>query len=113
MNYIYNGEYEQCLEVVISSKSHEVTLEAIKRVYYLCKAWSVRYTEHKSARKGDVLKRDILIYQTDHAHNIIIFKESLECICFQLKRLPGITINFINRGVAPKDSRRDLVNQIT
>jgi hypothetical protein len=68
-----------------------------------CEAWDfcVRYDEHKSARKEDVFKREIMIYQKAYAGDIIIFKEALRRIC---EHYPNI--QFIDRGTEPENSLR-------
>ena len=105
----YNGEYDQYLEVIISSENHETCNNVAKKIRYLCQAWSVKLVENKSARKGDVLKRDIQIYQTSYAHDIITFRESLKCICFHFDLYSKTSVNIISNSVAIKDSRRELL----
>lgn len=79
---MYNGKYETVIDLRIESEYHAECLEITKLAKKLCDSWAcagVRYSEHKSARKGDVLRRDLLIYQTAYAHETIIFRESLQC----------------------------------
>jgi hypothetical protein len=99
----YNGQYTQCVEIIIEAGSHEFCNDIAKKIRYLCKAWpNVYFTEHKSARKGDVLKRDLLIYQTDYSHSIIIFKESLHCITFHYNLFSKANVKLLNRSTIPK-----------
>jgi hypothetical protein len=76
---IHNGIYNQFFSVIISSDNHHDCLIMANRIKNLCKAWEfcINIRECKSSRKGDVLKREIQIYQESYSHNIIIFGESL------------------------------------
>ena len=107
-----NGQFDQCQEVCISADTHEKCLFVAKKIYYLCKAWHhcVRYDENKSARKGDVLERDIMIYQTDYADSIISFNESLRHICFYYDNYQYANVKVTTRSIRPKDSRSNLLN---
>ena len=109
----YNGQYEQCLEVIIDADTHDLCNMIAKRIRYLCMAWihNVRYDEHKSARKGDVLHRSIMIYQTAYADDIISFREALRCICFHYHVYCSKTakVSHTCRSIEPKDSRRSLL----
>lgn len=82
---MYNGRYETLIDVIIKTESHELSLDISKKVKYLCNAWAgleVSFTESKSANKGEVLNRSLMINQTGYSHNIIIFRESLNCILY-------------------------------
>ena len=106
---MYNGQYEQCLEVIITAEYHEECVHIASKILYLCKAWShnVKYDQHKSARKGDVLRRGIMIYQTAFATDIITFRESLNCICDHYGMRTSVVL--IIRSTIPKDSRINLL----
>jgi hypothetical protein len=109
---IYNGEYEQHFSIIIRAESHEACNRVAKAFRYLCQAWSprVRFTEHRSARNGDVLERNILIYQTAYAHEIITFGESLNCIRFHYNSFSKITVSEASRSVIPHNSRENLLH---
>ena len=110
---MYNGKYKQCIEIVIKSHSHEVCLDIAKHIKQLCSAWSitnVTFTEYKSAPKGKVHSRDILIYQNAYAHDIITFSESLRILAFHFGNNGLATVQFITRDVAPENSRADLTD---
>lgn len=74
-----------------------------KTIKKQCEAWDfcVRYDEHKSARQGDVLKREIMVYQKAYAGDILIFKEALRRVCQQYQN-----IQFIDGGTEPENSLR-------
>jgi len=81
---MYNGMYRQVIDISVKSSSHKNCLHIASQIKKFCDVWSfcVKCDEHKSARKGDVLKRDFLIYQNNYAHTIITFAESLRVIAF-------------------------------
>lgn len=106
---MYNGEFTQCLEVVISAENHEECLQKTNVIKKQCDAWyfCVKYDESKSARKGPVLKRDLMIYQTAYAGDILIFKEAIRRICFHLDNYHG-GVQFIDRGSEPLNNLRQI-----
>lgn len=102
-----NREFDQCFSIVINSENHDSCLEASKPIKKQCEAWSfnVRFTEHKSARKGTVLRREIMIYQRAYPNDIIIFKEAIRRVCFHLDLYFEPTVKFIDRGAVPVDEK--------
>jgi hypothetical protein len=79
----YNGQYETVIDIKITCKTHEECLLISKKIKKQCEAWSilgVDYRESKSAPKGDVLTRWFTIQQTDYAHEIVIFREAINCL---------------------------------
>ena len=106
----YNGKFDQCLNVIISANDHHDCLFASKYIKKQCEAWefNVNFTEHKSARKGPVLKREIMINQTAYASDILIFKETVRRICFHLDlNLKNVEVKFIDRGSEPVNNLRE------
>ena len=102
---MYNGTYDSVTEVIIKCDTHKQCLDIAQLVKKLCDAWGfvgVKYTEHKSARRGDVLCRDILIYLTGYGHEIIIFRESLKCVLsfFTFREL----VSILYRNVTPTEN---------
>lgn len=110
---MYNGEFNQCLTVVISCKNHDTCLQLTNTIKKQCDAWyfCVKYDETKSTRKGNVLQRTLMIYQTAYASDIIIFKEALRRICSYLS-LHNKEVTFIDRGAEPINNLRKL-NKLT
>ena len=103
---MHNKKFKQVLEVVIEANNHDTCLILSKYIKKQCEAWEfcVNYTEHKSARKGPVLKRDIMIYQEAYSNDTIIFKEAIRIICFHLDlSFENTKISFIERGTIPID----------
>lgn len=83
-----NVKYKSYISVEIDGTDHVDCLTISRLVTKLCDAWSfqgVRYDEYKSQKKKPVTRREIMIYQTGYAHDVIIFREALRCILsFQL-----------------------------
>lgn len=104
---MYNGEFKQCLSIVVSHDDHEACLRFFNVIKKQCDAWffNVEYNESKSARKGPVLSRTLMIYQTAYASDILIFKESLRLICFHLD-LSYCDVKFDDMGVEPVNDLR-------
>ncbi len=94
---------------VISSPSHDSCLEVSKFIKKQCDAWAfiVRCDEQKSARKGDVLKRTLMIYQTAYPGDILIFKEAIRRVCqhFQIYR-KDVEVSFVDGGSEPVNELR-------
>ena len=105
---MYNGEFRQCLEVTVSCKTHETCLYITNLLKKQCDAWvfCVEVKESKSARKGDVLSRNLMIYQNAYAGDILIFKEAIRRLCFQYNLSNDNNVNFTDRGTEPVNSLR-------
>lgn len=104
---MYNGKFKQCLNIEIESDSHEGCLIIAKSIKKQCDAWyfNVEYRESKGSRKGPVLSRSIMIYQTAYAGDIVIFKEAVRRICFYYSTY-GQKVEFIDRGSEPINDLR-------
>jgi hypothetical protein len=99
----HNDKFRQGLSVLIESNNHENCIDLTKPIKKQCDAWNfcVNYTEYKSARKGPVLKREIMIYQIANSYDTIIFKEALRRLCMNLEIFYNSNIKFIDRGSIP------------
>ncbi|MCH8547162.1 MAG: hypothetical protein LAT54_10560 [Cryomorphaceae bacterium] len=106
----YNGSYRQSISVIISCDNHQDCLQVAKIIKQQCDVWAfsnVRYKEHKSARKGDVLEREVMISQKAYADDIIIFKEAIRRICEHygwLFMYSNNSVRFIDKGAVPEKS---------
>ncbi|OUO23132.1 hypothetical protein B5F91_03275 [Bacteroides sp. An322] len=79
MNTVY--VYESFYSVVIESNRHDTCLNEFNRIKSLAKAFNASIVkEAKSARKGDVLSRNIMIKFKAYSHETIIFREALDII---------------------------------
>lgn len=106
---MYDGKFNQILEVIINSQDHDTCLAISKVIKKQCEAWyfCVTFNESKSVRKGPVLSRDILIYQTAYASDIVIFKEAIRRICFHFSLFAvGADVRFSDRGSEPENDLR-------
>lgn len=112
MSY-YNGEYEHTFFIIVKSDSHETTLRFMKKLKNAIDPWFFQIThqnEHKSARKGDVLRRDLYIRHVAYPQDIIIFNEMLRTLIWHYNLHFDIDIRIDDRGTIPEDSRRNLSN---
>lgn len=109
----YNGFYEQRFSVILNGVDHEACLAHSKIIKHLCRAWffNVRFYEYKSNNKGEILSREIMIIQTALCDDILSFRESLRCICFNLRSMTGSDIRVIDRGTMREGDRIDLINK--
>jgi len=97
-----NKLFRQRISVIIEGKSHESCLEFAKLIKKQCEAWffNVQMTENKSARKGEVLQREIMIKQEAYANDIIIFKESLKRICFYINSISPKSTKLVDKNIS-------------
>lgn len=112
MQPIYNGEFRQCLEVTVNTEDHDTCLRMFNVIKKQCDAWyfNVKYDESKSARKGPVLTRYLMIYQTAYAGDIVVFKEAIRRICSHFENYHG-GVKFVDRGTEPvNELRKNTVN---
>ncbi|NTW32627.1 MAG: hypothetical protein HGB12_08395 [Bacteroidetes bacterium] len=111
---MYNGKFNQCLSVVINCEDHKTCLDITNTIKKQCDAWyfCVKYDESKSARKGPVLKRNLMIYQTAYAPDIVIFKEALRRVCNYFS-LCHNAVTFTELGVEPENDLRKQKYPIT
>lgn len=91
--------FDTLIDLSIKSNYHDQCLAISKIVKKYCDSWhfcSVKYTQSKSARKGNVLNRYFMIYQTATSDDILIFKEGLSVIMreFALMGIVDISIRF-------------------
>lgn len=103
MENFHNREFQQNLAIIVSSDNHETCLELTKPIKKQCEAWWfwVEYNEYKSARKGPVLKREIMIKQKGYSDDIIIFKEAIRRICQHMDIFFNGKIEFKDQGSVP------------
>ena len=110
----YNGQYEMRMSVIVTTNNHMLCLDILKTFKKLCGAWFFTIkdlSEYKSARKGDVLQRELQIAQIAYAPDIIVFKESIYRIADHFNGLGNFVI-IKEHSTIPKDSRVNLINQV-
>lgn len=87
MSY-YNGTVEYRFSVLIQTKTHDATLYISKFFKHYLDAWTYGIDlkdEYKSARKGVVLKRELMARFTAHSSDVIAFREGLRCLVNRYK----------------------------
>lgn len=79
MNTVY--AYDSLYGIVVEAERHDMCLMNYNRIKALAKAFDAHIVhESKSARKGDVLKRDVQIRFKAYAHETVIFRDALDII---------------------------------
>lgn len=105
----YNGLITYHFSIIVKSSNHENCLLVSKKIKDYLSAWAFGCTypsEHKSARKGDVLSREIQANFENYSATVIAFREGLRCICFHYDLYAEVTtVKIIDHGMYPKDSR--------
>ena len=84
-NPYFNGIVTFRFSVIVQSADHETCLSLSKKIKDYLSAWSFGCTfpsEHKSARKGDVLNREFQANFEGYPATVVAFREGLRCICF-------------------------------
>lgn len=110
---MYNGMYEHIFFIIVESDSHDSCLHFTKKFKNAIDPWFFQLKnikETKSARSGDVLKRSIQINHTAYAGDIIIFKEMIRTLAWHYSLMFNVNVIIDERGILPKDARRDLGN---
>lgn len=118
MSY-YNGLVDFHFSICINADNHDECLFVSKKFKEYLNSWSFILnsspSESKSARKGDVLSREIQSSITSYPSDIIAFREGLRCIVFHydisvkknlLDKKLGVTL--IDHGTIPKNCRKNL-----
>lgn len=106
----YNGEFIQRLSVLIKTNDHHTCLQVANFIKKQCDAWAfnVEYIERKSARKGAVLRRELVITQTAHASDILIFREAIRRVYNHIKfHRDDVEVMFNDRGAEPVNNLRN------
>lgn len=86
MQLEHNIRYEAHYSIIVESPDHHLCIDTYNRFKYLVRAFNTPYlgqfstSESKSARKGDVLKRELQINHTAHVTDILLFRQALDYI---------------------------------
>lgn len=111
----YNGRYEAFYWIIVKSNNHKDCLSTYNRFKSLVAAFNfgnITIHESKSARKGDVLSRDIQIIFIGHATDVLTFREALDRIIFINNIFPQGTIATLDRSeMSRENAHRDLIKQ--
>ena len=110
----YNGLYEQFFQITISADDHKTCLDFTNLLKKATTAWFFETKiigESKSARKGDVLKRELQIRQIAYATDIITFGQMLRTLIWHYNLIGVVKIVIFREEVLPKDSRLNLAGK--
>lgn len=114
-NPYYNGIVTYHFSITIKSHSHQVCLDVSKRIKDYLSAWYFgcsNPSESKSARKGDVLGREIQSRFEDYPGTVIAFREGLRCICNHYDLFMDKTsVKITEHGTEPKDSHLNILKK--
>lgn len=112
----YHGMYEMHISLRVSASTHDTCRWISSRFKYLVKAFdfgNIQIREGKSARKGDVLTRDLSICVTAYATNLLIFRECIDRLVSSCNiwhsQLGSVSIT--NSHTTRKDAHRDLIKE--
>lgn len=115
MNENYNGQYEARYSITVTGSTHNFCRDAYNRFKFLVKAFDFgefSIHEYKSARKGSVLSRDLLISYTAYASHIIAFEQALDSVLFgiSIHQVGICTATINNRSVLRCDGLADFLD---
>lgn len=112
-NAYYNDLVTFRFSIIVKSVHHQTCLSLSKKIKDYLSAWDWGCTyphEHKSARKGDVLSREIQANFQDYPGTVIAFREGLRCICFHYDlSTKDSSVKIIDHGTEPKDSHLNIL----
>lgn len=86
MQLEHNIRYEAHYSIIVESLDHHLCIDTYNRFKYLVRAFNTPYlgqfriSESKSARKGDVLRRELQINHTAYVTDILLFRQALDYI---------------------------------
>lgn len=86
MQLEHNIRYEAHYSIIVEALDHRLCIDTYNRFKYLIRAFNTPYlgqfstSESKSARKGDVLKRELKINHTAYVSDILLFRQALHYI---------------------------------
>jgi len=107
-NVYYNGIVRYQFTISIKSADHQTCHTVSNKIKDYLSAWAFGCSypsESKSARKGDVLTRDIQASFEDYPATVIAFREGLRCICYHYDVfIKKTSVKITDHGTSPKDS---------
>lgn len=86
MQLEHNIRYKAHYSIIVETPDHHLCIDTYNRFKYLIRAFNTPYlgqfhtSESKSARKGDVLKRELQINHTAYVTDILLFRQALDYI---------------------------------
>lgn len=98
--------------ISIKSEDHTTCREITAHLKKAVAPWFFQLefvSESKSARKGDVLVRDLQIKQIAYAPDIIVFAQMLKTLIWHYNLMYKVVIKVYLQEVIPRDGRRNLL----
>ena len=110
MQLEHNIRYEAHYSIIVESPDHHLCIDTYNRFKYLVRAFNTPYlgqfstSESKSARKGDVLKRELQINHTAYVSDILLFRQALDYIMsdYQYPNSP-VKVSFFRAEVVSEE----------
>ena len=108
------GMYELHLNLTITAHTHRCCLDLTKRFKNLAAAFDFGHftiSENKSARKGDVLTRNLAITMYDYPSAVILFREAVDRIveACNIWYVNCATVQLYHASAVSIDKRADLL----
>ena len=116
MQLEHNIRYEAHYSVIVEAPDHHLCIDTYNRFKYLIRAFNTPFlgqfstSESKSARKGDVLKRELQINHTAFVEDILLFRQALDYIMldYQYPNSP-VKVSFYRATVMPEEGTFELL----
>lgn len=103
-----NIRYKAFYSIVVEAPDHQVCLSIYNQFKYIVKAFDFGQfliRESKSARKGDVLKRELMIYHTAYVDEILLFRNALDFLIGRINiHYTSMRVS-INRAVINREDK--------
>lgn len=107
----YNGKFTTWYQIVVKADNHDDCLKAfnrIKKLVEILNFGNIWYQEYKSARKGDVLSREIQVAITDYSTDVLIFRSILDCQIHKTNRYYSAKVSICQVTTIREDDRFNL-----
>lgn len=114
----YNGMYTATFSIQVKAETHRGCLFAYNQFKYLAKAMNfgdISIYESKSARKGDVLSRDLTIVYTQYASSVILLQGAINHILFAINNHYRNSVSAIlyRSHIVRENAIRDFIKDVT
>ena len=111
MELKFNTLYKASYSIVVETNDHHLCIDTYNRFKYLVRAFNTpflgqfRTSESKSARKGDVLKRELQINHTAYVQDILLFRQTLDYIMYDYQYPDSQVRVSLNRATVMPEER--------
>lgn len=108
----YHGPYKAFYSIIVKAPSHDGCKFIYNKFKALANAFNfgdITISEHKSARKGDVLGRELQIFQHAYPSEIILFRQAIDTILSKTEiQYTRITAKLAKACVEPEQVTLDI-----